>query len=1849
MGSEFRTQRVSASTLIDLLQQRAAEQPGQTAYTFLRDDSSPAAWTYADLERRTRAVAQWLSERAEPGDRALLLYPQGLEFLAGFFGCLYAGLIAAPLPLPGARQALERLGLVVEDTGAKLLLTTAAIAAAPETRALLPAGVGIQATPEIETGRAEVWRRPDRVTEPAYLQYTSGSTSAPRGVMVTHRNVLHNLANIDAGFRHTSESVIVSWLPHFHDMGLIYGLLAPLYLGRPCYFMAPASFIRRPRLWLETISEYRGTHSGGPNFAYDLCVRRIPEADREGLDLGSWEVAFNGAEPVHAETLDRFARAFASCGFRRSTLYPAYGLAEASLKVSGGIKGNGPALFAARASSLARNEVAEAAADSGDVRVLVGCGAPGLETRVAIVDPETLLELPPDRVGEIWVKGPGVAVGYWNRPEETRTTFHARIADTGEGPFLRTGDLGFLRDGELYVVGRLKDLIIVRGMNHHPADLELTARKAHPDVGASIAAAFSVESQGREGVVLVMEAPRRMSGPAEAVAQAVRQRIAEEHELRVAILVLVRKGSIPRTSSGKIQRRLCRDLYFAGRLPVLYESRLEDAGPAAEALPINRETVLAAGGTQRRRLVEEHLTDLLARLLHVRPGNITPGRALTEFGLDSLRAVEIQNAVEKSFGVAVEVVDLLNGLTLDELAGRILSGLETAAAVAERIPALGRNEHPLSFEQERLWLLDRIVPGNSAYHLPLALRLQGVLDPDAFRRAVAAVARRQESLRTVFGMREGIPVAVVRELPVEQIPVQFEDLTGLTEADRFDEACERAVRAAREAFDLERGPLFRWRIYRLGENDYLALIVTHHIISDLWSLRLFLEEVFEAYADLRAGEEVRLPALPVQYGDFAVWQRERLQGERLHRLQEFWRRKLSHAPVLTLPADRPRPEKPTYRASSEAVAFPSELTSALRNFCRREKTTLFTVLLAAFKALAARISGQEDLVVGTTNASRNRPELERLIGFFAAPLATRTDVTGDPAFRELVRRVRSGLLEVYEHQELPFAKVVEAAHPDRQAVYTPLFHIMFSLVQPLVTEIDRPDFTVEPVDLPVTATDFDLFLNIFDEPKSLRALAVYNRDLYDAPTIRRLITAYLELLQAAVENPETRLSRLPVIPELRRVGKEPPPAEPAVVVSATFTAEPLEEILRFWMGELGFDYQVRFAPYNQVFQELLDPSSATRSNTRGINAVLVRLQDWAGGDSRAAEIEHNAEEFLRALHTAAGAGASYLVCLCPASPEFLAVEANRRLVDQIEERIAAAFTGAGRVHVVKSAEILSLYPVADYHDPHGERLGHVPYTPEFYAALGTMIARKVHAVRTRPFKVIALDCDQTLWRGVCGEDGPEGVVIDGPRRALQQFMKQQREAGMLLTLVSKNSEEDVWAVFDSHPEMPLKREDFVAWRINWEPKSENLEQLAAELDLGLDTFVFIDDNPAECAAVEAALPQVLTLNLPREPERIPVFLRHVWALDHLAATEEDKKRSQMYGQALERRRLQQQVSTLAEFLAALQLRVEIEPVRPKHLPRVAQLTQRTNQFNCTTIRRDEAEVAEFLKEGEGFVAHVSDRFGSYGLVGVALFSARDGVLDVDTFLLSCRALGRGVEHRMLARLGEIALERGFRTVRLNYRRTPKNRPARKFLDSVAQPERGDGETAVYVLPAAAAAAVSYDPEQAPAEPQPTSSGTPPAGEEPGRSIDYARIAGELHDPAEILRRVRSELRSDAVSTVPYEPPRTPLERRLAEIWSEMLNVPKVGINDNFFDLGGHSLLAVQLLSRVREEFQADLPLDVVFTGNFSVAELAKAIELYEIEQADKEEYEKLLEELEGLSDEEVRALLEQEGEETDAK
>jgi acyl-CoA synthetase (AMP-forming)/AMP-acid ligase II len=586
------------STLVKLLRLRAAHQPMQRAYTYLIDGEKEGEHlTFSELDVQAQTVAAILQQLNARGERVLLLYPTGLEFIAAFFGCLYAGAIAVPLPPPNHAQphrTLPRLRSIVNDARPSIALTISSILSkidglltlAPELRKISWVATDCVGEQALE------WRDPGVAAETlALLQYTSGSTSIPKGVMISHRNLLQNSAYINSVFDLPGEITSVTWLPAFHDMGLTNGIIQPVYKGRNCYLMPPQAFLQRPVRWLQAISRCKATISGGPNFAYELCVRKITPEQCEGLDLSSWKVAYNGAEPVRAETMKRFAESFSSSGFRASSFYPSYGLAEATLLVSGGSLSE-EKLRTVEVSALEQNRVVEVSDQKHNVRTLVGCGRAILDTSIVIVNSETLRACPPDGVGEIWVSGPSMTAGYWNKPEESERICRAFLSDTGEGPFLRTGDLGFLRDGELFVTGRLKDLIIIAGRNLYPQEIELTVQQSHPAVRPACCAAFSVDVADEERLIVAAEVePRyqmnqlhingngngtshpsfngRLALDADAMVRAIRRAVAEEHDVRVHAVLLLRAGSIPKTSSGKLQRRACQAGFLNGTLAKL--------------------------------------------------------------------------------------------------------------------------------------------------------------------------------------------------------------------------------------------------------------------------------------------------------------------------------------------------------------------------------------------------------------------------------------------------------------------------------------------------------------------------------------------------------------------------------------------------------------------------------------------------------------------------------------------------------------------------------------------------------------------------------------------------------------------------------------------------------------------------------------------------------------------------------------------------------------------------------------------------------------------------------------------------------------------------------------------------------------------------------------------------------------------------------------------------------------------------------------------------------------------------------------------------------------------------------
>jgi thioester reductase-like protein len=650
------------SNLIDLLHYRAVYQPKQTAYIFLQDgEIETKRITYQELEQKAREIAATLQNlKLSSGDRAILLYPSGLDFICAFLGCVYAGVIAVPAYPPRSNHSMSRLMTIVADAEATVALTTSTLSVKIQNwLAKFPkfAAIKILKTDKAPENFQNSWQELSVTQDTlAFLQYTSGSIAKPKGVMVSHGNLMHNEQLIEMAFGHTNQTVVVGWLPLFHDMGLIGNVLQPLYLGVPSIFMPPATFLQSPLRWLQTISRYKATTSGGPNFAYDLCVRKITPEQRINLDLSSWSVAFNGSEPIRAETLERFADAFNQCGFRASAFYPCYGMAETTLIVSGGLKTASPVIKNFQKDSLLVNKRHLTNQDDVNAQTFVGCGKPLSDLQVVIAHPEKKTRCQFDEVGEIWVSGASVAKGYWNYSDLTQQTFQAYLADTNEGPFLQTGDLGFFKDGELFVTGRYKDVIIIRGRNYYPQDIELTVEQSHPALRLNCGAAFAVEVEGEKRLAIVQEVERShlRNLNTEEIVIAIRQAVAQQHELEVYAVLLLKTGSIPKTSSGKIQRSNCRTGFLDGSLATLgqwYQDKFLHEFSKNLGIEHNSFDFKDRQNKPLSSLViEKRLISQLACYRGLTPKNIGLFRSFSDYGLTSLEAVKLVEYLESWLG-----------------------------------------------------------------------------------------------------------------------------------------------------------------------------------------------------------------------------------------------------------------------------------------------------------------------------------------------------------------------------------------------------------------------------------------------------------------------------------------------------------------------------------------------------------------------------------------------------------------------------------------------------------------------------------------------------------------------------------------------------------------------------------------------------------------------------------------------------------------------------------------------------------------------------------------------------------------------------------------------------------------------------------------------------------------------------------------------------------------------------------------------------------------------------------------------------------------------------------------------
>ncbi|WP_033386788.1 non-ribosomal peptide synthetase, partial [Pseudomonas psychrophila] len=1111
-------------TLAQALQQRAAKTPDRLALRFLGDDQSAhQVLTYRDLDLRARTLAAALQANALVGERAVLLFPSGPDYVVAFFACLYAGVIAVPAypPESARRHHQERLLSILADAEPRLVLTSSHLRESLLQMNELSGADSPQllCVDTLAPSLAHAWQPVTlQADDIAFLQYTSGSTALPKGVQVTHGNLVANELLIRRGFGIdlNPDDVIVSWLPLYHDMGLIGGLLQPIFSGVPCVLMSPAYFLTRPLRWLEAISEYGGTISGGPDFAYRLCSERVSESALAGLDLSRWRVAYSGSEPIRQDTLARFAEKFAACGFTPDSYFASYGLAEATLFVAGGQRGQGIPALCLDELALANNRI-----EPGEGSAVMSCGTQQPEHAVSIVDPQTLEPLAENCVGEVWACGPSIAHGYWRNPHASAETFVQQQGST----WLRTGDLGFMREGQLYITGRLKDLLIVRGHNLYPQDIEKTIERDVEGVRKGRVAAFAVTVKGEEGIGIAAEISRSVQKniAPDTLINAIRQAVAEACQQAPSVVLLLNPGALPKTSSGKLQRSACRNRLADGSLDSYAQFPSNDS-PHAPTDP-----------EQRANALEALIAWVWCELLQVE--HVAADDHFFLLGGNSILATQVIARLREELKLELNLRLLFEAPTLSAFTARI-GALQQDGGVAQgNIVSLSREQAlPQSLAQNRLWFMWQLDPHSSAYTIPGALRLRGELNEAALCSSFAYLIERHEALRTRFYERDGH--ALQRVDAAVDFDLHVIDISDLPDAQREARAQQIREDEARTPFDLQNGPLFQVTLVKLDDEEHQLLLTLHHIIADGWSLNLLIDEFSRLYAAACLQQPLELAPLALHYADYGSWQRQWLAQGEAERQLNYWKQQLGDEhPTLSLATDYPRSAAQQRSAARYSVKLDASLSEAVRQTAQAQDATPFMLLLATLQTVLYRYTGQRDIRIGVPSANRPRQETHGLIGFFINTLVLRAELNARLPFAELLQHTRSATLDAQGHQDVPFEQLAEAFPQAREHG---LFQILFNHQQRDLSALRRlPGLLAEELEWHSREAKFDLQLHSEEDRQGRLKLSFdYAAELFDARTIAQLAEHFVSVLGQVCADPHTALADLDLLNPAQRLEQQ---------------------------------------------------------------------------------------------------------------------------------------------------------------------------------------------------------------------------------------------------------------------------------------------------------------------------------------------------------------------------------------------------------------------------------------------------------------------------------------------------------------------------------------------------------------------------------------------------------------------------------------------------------------------------------------------------------------------------------------
>jgi acyl-CoA synthetase (AMP-forming)/AMP-acid ligase II len=1100
-------------TIVDALRAHATEKPNALAYHYISDprDGSGLSLSYSALHARARGVASILRRKMNENDRALLLFSPGLDYVVAFLGCLYAGVIAVPLYPPRKGEKLDRLVRVVQTCDARFGLATRDDI--DRFRNIFSGAIGefqsfdwIACNGEPSSEALDAGFQHRSRADIAFLQYTSGSTGDPKGVIVSHGNLVANQLAIAAQFETTSEDICLNWLPLYHDMGLIGSTLHPLFCGYPTYLMSHLAFVQDPLCWLENISRFKATVAGGPNFCYELCAeqaaRRLDRVSQ--LSLSNWRLAFNGAEPIRAASMERFSHAFRGAGFHSRAFYPCYGLAEATLLVAGAKAGAGYEIVPV---------------SSQGSTALVSSGTCVSDHDLLIVDSKCR-PLPEGEAGEIWVSGPSVSLGYWNDADRTEGVFGAKLDaayDRGRR-YLRTGDLGFVSFGRLIVTGREKDLIVVNGRNYHPQDIETAAGAAHIALRAGYAAAFSIGDD--ESIVLVHEVKRQWlrDGDLRVVAQSIRRAVASDVGVVLSEIVFIKPATIPKTSSGKIRRGEARLRFIAGTLHVV--DRFEQ--------PNVREARLLADmpSDPSTAYLENALRELVALETDQSLDAIAPDTLLLGSGLNSIGLVRITHSFERVLDISLPAGAMFTGVTIREAARLLREACVVRMRPTTDVQELVAHDRcSLSYGQRQFWFAHQLDSKRSDDNLALLLECRPPLNYDRFVHSLSRACKRHAIFRTTYVAGDDDNYQVVTDVVALDV-AQISDLV-----DNENALLLRLTDFATLPFDLTRGPLLRARLGVVDETRSLVLIATHHIASDLWSLAMLIEEII---AETSGSIETRVPAR--NYRDWVDEQVRYLRSDVAIGDRAYWKRTLAGQNSSGLSEAFPSPKRSgrfARRICRCNFGIDAATTGRLAELARRSNCTLNAVCLAIYQLVLHQRTGRSAVTVGTIAAGRSDWRFENTQGLFINPIVVPSVWYPRESFSAFLKRSALALTSGIVHQSYPFALVVKEHAENKRSAQHPLFQALFLMQQAQTmrgadgfairgvsstVRINGVDVTSLPLD--GFGSPFDLALTMAQVGDELEAMLEYNEAVIDAKDAACFATDVRRAIDVALEDPD---------------------------------------------------------------------------------------------------------------------------------------------------------------------------------------------------------------------------------------------------------------------------------------------------------------------------------------------------------------------------------------------------------------------------------------------------------------------------------------------------------------------------------------------------------------------------------------------------------------------------------------------------------------------------------------------------------------------------------------------------------